>query len=59
MTAGHVADPAALGATMARTPMRRLGHPADVAGVVLFLTSGAAAYVTGQTFPVDGGYSIA
>jgi NAD(P)-dependent dehydrogenase (short-subunit alcohol dehydrogenase family) len=59
MTAGHVADPAALGATMARTPMRRVGHPADVAGVVLFLTSGAAAYVTGQTLPVDGGYSIA
>jgi NAD(P)-dependent dehydrogenase (short-subunit alcohol dehydrogenase family) len=59
MTARHVADPDALGATLARTPLHRVGQPADVAGVVLFLTSGAAAYVTGQTLPVDGGYSIA
>jgi NAD(P)-dependent dehydrogenase (short-subunit alcohol dehydrogenase family) len=41
-----------------RTPQNRLGTPHDVAGVVLFLTSPAAAYVTGQTLAADGGYSI-
>jgi len=42
-----------------RTPMSRWGKPRDVAGVALFLASPAAAFITGQTIPVDGGYSIA
>ena len=41
-----------------RTPMKRVGTPKDIAGAVLFLTSPAAGYITGQTLPVDGGYSI-
>jgi 3-oxoacyl-[acyl-carrier protein] reductase len=41
-----------------RTPMRRVGKPEDVAPVVLFLASAAARYVTGQTLPVDGGFSV-
>ena len=41
-----------------RTPMRRLGTPADVAPAVLFLCSSAARFITGQTVPVDGGFSI-
>ncbi len=45
-------------ASRQRTPMRRFGTPADIAGAVLFLTSEAAAYVTGQTLPVDGGCSV-
>jgi len=36
-------------------PLERLGTPNDVAGVVGFLASDLAAYITGQVFVVDGG----
>ena len=36
-------------------PLGRLGNPEDVAGVVTFLASDQAAYITGQTFNCDGG----
>ncbi len=39
-------------------PMKRLGQPADIAGVVLFLCSPASAYITGQLITVDGGLSL-
>ncbi|MBK7814206.1 MAG: SDR family oxidoreductase [Rhodocyclaceae bacterium] len=51
-------EPAMLDPVLARTPMRRMGDPSDVAGAVLFLTSAAARFITGQTLPVDGGYSV-
>jgi len=38
-----------------RIPLQRLGQPDDVAGVVAFLTSPAANYITGQILTVDGG----
>jgi 3-oxoacyl-[acyl-carrier protein] reductase len=41
-----------------RTPMRRLGEPAEIAAAVAFFCSPAASYVTGQTLVVDGGNSI-
>jgi 3-oxoacyl-[acyl-carrier protein] reductase len=36
-------------------PFGRLGHPEEVANVVLFLSSDLAAWVTGQTVVADGG----
>ncbi len=42
-----------------RTPMGRWGEPEDIAPAVLFLSSPAARFITGQTLPVDGGYSVA
>jgi NAD(P)-dependent dehydrogenase (short-subunit alcohol dehydrogenase family) len=42
-----------------RTPMGRWGTPEDIAPAVLFLASSAARFITGQTLPVDGGYSVA
>jgi 3-oxoacyl-[acyl-carrier protein] reductase len=38
-----------------RIPLQRLGQPDDIAGVVAFLCSPAASYITGQTLTVDGG----
>jgi NAD(P)-dependent dehydrogenase (short-subunit alcohol dehydrogenase family) len=39
----------------AQAPLRRIGRPDDMAGVAVFLTSRAGAYVTGAVIPVDGG----
>jgi 3-oxoacyl-[acyl-carrier protein] reductase len=39
-------------------PMGRLATPDEIAGTVLFLASDDAAYITGQTLVVDGGWSI-
>ncbi|MBI4775392.1 MAG: 3-oxoacyl-ACP reductase FabG [Deltaproteobacteria bacterium] len=39
-----------------RIPMRRLGTPDEVAGVVVFLCSDAASYVLGETINVNGGF---
>jgi 3-oxoacyl-[acyl-carrier protein] reductase len=43
---------------LALTPLGRLGTPADVAGVVAFLCSPHAGYVTGAVLPIDGGLSM-
>lgn len=40
---------------MTEVPMDRMASPEDMAGVVAFLCSADAAYITGHTIPVDGG----
>jgi 2-deoxy-D-gluconate 3-dehydrogenase len=42
---------------VARTPAGRWGVPDDLAGIALFLCSGASDFITGTAIPVDGGYS--
>ena len=44
---------------IARTPLRRLGEPEDIAGIAVYLASDAGRWTTGQSFVVDGGTSIA
>ncbi|MGW0038074.1 SDR family NAD(P)-dependent oxidoreductase [Gordonia sp. NPDC003376] len=41
----------------ARTPMRRLGTPDEIASAAEYLASPGASYVTGVALPVDGGYT--
>jgi 3-oxoacyl-[acyl-carrier protein] reductase len=47
--------PEARSALSGQIPLERLGTPKDIAGVVTFLASEHAAYITGQTLVVDGG----
>jgi gluconate 5-dehydrogenase len=58
MTAAVLADPARAKALAARTMVGRNGVPDDLTGAALFLASEAAAYITGQTLFVDGGFSV-
>ena len=44
-------------AIVSSCPMGRIGDPADMAGVAIYLASKAGAYVTGAVIPVDGGIS--
>lgn len=46
-------------AHVSRYVIRRFGKPDDVALMTLFLCSDAASWITGQTYPVNGGYSFA
>ncbi|WP_066738668.1 SDR family NAD(P)-dependent oxidoreductase [Cupriavidus sp. D384] len=52
-------DPARAEPILSRTPLGRWGTPRDVADVVAFLCSPAAAFMTGVILPVDGGYLVA
>jgi 3-oxoacyl-[acyl-carrier protein] reductase len=53
------ADPERFKRVMANYVIRRLGEPSDIAAMVLFLASDASGWITGQTYPVNGGFSFA
>jgi NAD(P)-dependent dehydrogenase (short-subunit alcohol dehydrogenase family) len=56
LTRPLVEDAARSAPILARTPMGRWGQPSDIGGVVIFLASDAARFVTGAVIPVDGGF---
>jgi 3-oxoacyl-[acyl-carrier protein] reductase len=43
---------------IANTPLNRIAEPAEIAGLVLFLTSEKARFITGAIIPVDGGLGM-
>jgi Tropinone reductase 1 len=51
-------DDAYLAAVLERTPMGRIGDPREVARTIAFLCMDGAAYITGQTVAIDGGFSV-
>lgn len=56
--AEHLADPERRKKILSQYVIRRLGQPSDGANAILFLASDAASWVTGQTYVVNGGYSV-
>lgn len=59
MTEGTFAQDEWMAPTLARTPLGRPGEPEDIANAILFLSSPGAAWITGQTLAVDGGFTVA
>jgi NAD(P)-dependent dehydrogenase (short-subunit alcohol dehydrogenase family) len=58
MTANAIANPKFFGNVMPRIPMRRWGTGDDFGGIAVYLMSSASRYHTGDTFVIDGGYSL-
>ena len=58
MTAWLTADPDLLEGVSATIPLRRIASTADIARVIVALSTEAFAYVTGQTVIIDGGWSL-
>ncbi len=58
MTKAIIEDVDELSYTLSRIPVRRIGKPKELTGVVQFLASKASDYVTGQLIVVDGGWTL-
>jgi 3-oxoacyl-[acyl-carrier protein] reductase len=52
MTAAH------LEMVKARVPLGRVGQPREIAGLVAYLASEEAGYMTGASLTIDGGYVL-
>lgn len=52
------ADPDRTKKMLSNYVIRRVGQPEDVANMVLFLASDSSSWITGQTYPVNGGFSF-
>ncbi len=55
---GHAHNPDTQKSISKHVPMHRVGFPADMAGLTLFLASPASSYVTGQQIVIDGGWGL-
>lgn len=58
MTTAATSNEKFAGAVLPRIPARRWGEAADFGGIAVYLTSDASAYHTGDSFVIDGGYTI-
>ena len=58
LAAGLLADAAFMARRLQATPLRRVGEPEEVAGVVALLASRAGGFITGHTLVVDGGTTM-
>ncbi|MDE1173511.1 MAG: SDR family oxidoreductase [Parvibaculaceae bacterium] len=58
MTAGAQGSTAFAEKVIPRVPARRWGQPADFGGVAVYLASDASSYHSGDSFVIDGGYTI-
>ena len=58
MTREYLKDKKNLKTILAQTPIGRIGRVEDIAHLTLFLASDKADFITGQTFVVDGGWTI-
>lgn len=58
LTEAVLSQPDRLEKILARTPMNRVGKPAEVASAIAFLAMDKASYITGQNLLVDGGMSV-
>lgn len=58
MAAPLMANPEMLQSILAQYAIRRAGTPEEVAGMVLYLASDEAIWVTGGTFTIDGGMTV-
>lgn len=54
-----LADPEAVRKMLRSYVIKRLGEPSDASAMAPFLASDVASWITGQTYPVNGGYAFA
>jgi NAD(P)-dependent dehydrogenase (short-subunit alcohol dehydrogenase family) len=57
MTAGALPSSGFQNKVLPRVPMRRWGQPSDFGGIIVYLSSDASSYHTGDSIIIDGGYS--